>query len=642
MKSFLYLTLIIACLASTSFLSKENSQTTLIEHSFKEGSKKFGNQIQNFIESLEGYKDKKSTIKNLRNDFKMMRFAYKEIAYLAEYLDPNYIKDHVNGAPLPKLEEGLTIPVIIEPEGLQVIEELLYVTDSISNIDQLLLMSKKLSVHWKKKQAFLDIKLMDHQIFEASRIELVRLATLGITGFETPGSNNALAEVEIAMKTIHQSISVYAKRIAERNVVLQRKIEKTFQDAEHRLKNHKDFDNFDRYSFIKDNINPLFEMLLEAHLALNLPTWDITSPGRKSINYFSRNIFDPNFLNRQYYVKGPDQKFNSDTKKLGKLLFYDPILSSNNKRSCASCHNPQKAFTDGAAKSLALNSQGTVNRNAPSLINVIYSDKYFYDLRTDFLEDQIEHVILNEKEFHTDYPSIIAKISKSEEYMDMFRKCFPELKEHPLNQYSIATSITAYVSELNALNSPFDKMIRNEIADDHEVIRGFNLFTGKAACATCHFAPVFNGTVPPMYQESESEVLGVPFSKIKQNLLLDTDQGRSNGKSIDRSGIYNNSFKTVSLRNIALTAPYMHNGVFDTLLEVVEFYNDGGGAGLNFNIPNQTLSPDKLQLTKSEMQDLVMFMTSLTDTTGTTGIPEKLPTCQNMPELNNRKVGGIY
>jgi cytochrome c peroxidase len=140
---------------------------------------------------------------------------------------------------------------------------------------------------------------------------------------------------------------------------------------------------------------------------------------------------------------------------------------------------------------------------------------------------------------------------------------------------------------------------------------GFNLFTGKAKCATCHFMPLLNGLVPPDFNETESEVLGVPSIK-KGKKILDTDLGKY---GFTRSVLHKHSFKIPTVRNSALTAPYMHNGVFSTLTQVVEFYNKGGGKGLGIAPDNQTLPFDKLSLSKKEVGDIVLFLKKLTDTT---------------------------
>ena len=145
-------------------------------------------------------------------------------------------------------------------------------------------------------------------------------------------------------------------------------------------------------------------------------------------------------------------------------------------------------------------------------------------------------------------------------------------------------------------------------------INGFNLFMGKAKCATCHYVPLFNGSKPPTYYYQESEVIGVPATADTLHPLLDSDSGRIHTLNLD---FFNHAFKTPTLRNIALTAPYMHNGVYKTLEEVIDFYDKGGGQGLGLSLPNQTLPADKLQLTKTEKKNLKAFLLTLTDTTGT-------------------------
>jgi cytochrome c peroxidase len=140
---------------------------------------------------------------------------------------------------------------------------------------------------------------------------------------------------------------------------------------------------------------------------------------------------------------------------------------------------------------------------------------------------------------------------------------------------------------------------------------GFNLFMGKGKCATCHHPPLFNGLLPPVFIETESEVLGVPKSKNKKSPEIDPDLGKYN---FTKSVIHKYAFKTPTIRNIELTAPYMHNGIFNTLEEVMDFYNQGGGKGLNIAPPNQTLPFDKLNLTKKEKENIISFLKSLTDT----------------------------
>jgi cytochrome c peroxidase len=137
---------------------------------------------------------------------------------------------------------------------------------------------------------------------------------------------------------------------------------------------------------------------------------------------------------------------------------------------------------------------------------------------------------------------------------------------------------------------------------------------GKAACGTCHFAPTFGGLVPPLYHENESEVLGV-FEKPGLK-IPDGDPGRAaNGVVSEDADIYQHSFKTVSVRNVALTAPYFHHGGYKTLEEVLDFYNLGGaqGVGLADEVPHQTLPAARLNLSRGEISDIIAFLQSLSD-----------------------------
>lgn len=180
-----------------------------------------------------------------------------------------------------------------------------------------------------------------------------------------------------------------------------------------------------------------------------------------------------------------------------------------------------------------------------------------------------------------------------------------------ITEGAIRHAIASYIRSLAPFSSRFDRNIRGEEQSlAASEIRGFNLFTGKAKCATCHFAPLFNGTVPPDFSETELELLGVPHAKDTALAQVDPDPGRYN---LFETEVRRHFFKTPTLRNIALTAPYMHNGVYDTLEEVMDFYNRGGGAGIGIALEHQTLPPDKLQLSPEEIQDLIAFMHTLTD-----------------------------
>ena len=188
-----------------------------------------------------------------------------------------------------------------------------------------------------------------------------------------------------------------------------------------------------------------------------------------------------------------------------------------------------------------------------------------------------------------------------------FQKAFKDGAE-AVDEYKVQAALAAYIRSLAPFTSRFDQHMRGCNVLTSDEIKGFNLFMGKAKCGSCHFMPLFNGTVPPQFSKTESEVIGVPadagFKK------PDADEGRY---SIHQVAEFRGAFKTPTLRNIGRTAPYMHNGVYKTLEEVMDFYNEGGAAGRQHPLPNQTLAPDKLQLSKKEIEQIILFLHTLTD-----------------------------
>lgn len=198
----------------------------------------------------------------------------------------------------------------------------------------------------------------------------------------------------------------------------------------------------------------------------------------------------------------------------------------------------------------------------------------------------------------------------------------------------IFNAISLYLSDFSKANSSFDRYFINKSSVDSNVIKGFNLFMGKAKCGTCHFVPQFNGIKPP-YISSEFEVIGVPEDTTYQK--ISSDSGRYSSFKVEEML---HAFRTPTIRNIEFTKPYMHNGIFQTLEEVIEHYNQGGAVGKNLELRNQTLPSVKLNLSIDEKDLLIQFMRSLSEEYYTEPAP-KLP-YSNLKYLNNRIAGGEY
>ncbi len=253
--------------------------------------------------------------------------------------------------------------------------------------------------------------------------------------------------------------------------------------------------------------------------------------------------------------------------------------------------------------------RGTLlSRNVPTLYYAALQEKHFYDQRASSLEAQSQDVIQNHDEMHGSLPEACARLMRDSAYVTLFKKAFPKLEE--IQPTHVMNALASYERTLLPFDSRFDRYMRGEktLLDEAEK-RGFNLFMGKAKCGTCHFMPIFNGTVPPTFTHSESEVLGVMTAP--KSGRLDTDQGR--GAAFPTMPDLKHAFKIPTVRNVALTAPYMHNGAYQTLEQVVDFYDHGGAVGFGLNLPNQTLPADSLRLDAREKSDLVSFMEALTD-----------------------------
>ncbi|HAD98628.1 MAG TPA: cytochrome-c peroxidase [Cryomorphaceae bacterium] len=578
----------------------------------------FQEQVAELEKVAQAYVQQEVALDELQNQLAATRLAYKRLEYLMEYYYPTAVKGGINGAPLYHLDPYMPRPVIHEPNGLQSLDELVFSEEAPEEREHIASLCEELKGAYANIQRdFKGHPMLDREVFEASRLQLVRLFTLGVTGFDTPGSLNGLAESRRSLQSLQEIMAIYIRQLQDEGKELGVEVDRLFSGAIGYLERENDFNSFDRLYFLKAFIDPLFGGLLDLHRALHLETVYETTNLEQSWNYNSRSIFDEDFLNPYYYTKVVRSPNDEKRKLLGQRLFYETRLSGNQTRSCASCHHPDKAFTDGMAKS-AGNKQGEfVDRNAPSLINAVFSMRFFWDMRAFRFEDQMEHVIISHKEFNTSYEAIFRKLRADEEYQRLFAEAYPEVKDYPaINRSTLSDALSRYLMSLVAFNSPFDQYVRNERKEiDPRVKDGFNLFMGKAACGTCHFAPTFSGLAPPLYQDSESEVLGVLEMPGTAEPRMDSDPGRkANRNPMEGVWFYHNSFKTVTVRNVSLSGPYFHNGAYGNLQEVVDFYDHGGAAGLGLDVPHQTLAGDSLHLSDYEKEALIEFMSSLEHT----------------------------
>lgn len=476
-----------------------------------------------------------------------------------------------------------------------------------------------------------------HHFFLANRLYLLNLAALYTTGFECPDTVNIIPELRAmmsAVKDIYQNFNsnFSSTPLSKEYLDLYNSVV-AFADSQ-----PTDFSLFDHFTFIKDFVNPLFRMNQQFINAFGVRTISFND---YSLDNSANSIFDKTLYNSQN-TKGifsfvEDENVLAEIKKMGKLLFYDPILSGNNLRSCASCHKPTEYFTDTVlATAFQFDRQQHLARNTPTLINSVFNHLIMLDGKHISLQGQAKDVIVNPAEMNSSEKELVKKVLSCKEYKDAFKKFLrytPEEKEITLTH--IASAVTFYYADFSNYYSPFDEAMNNKLALAQEEKSGFNLFMSKAQCGTCHFVPQFNGVKPP-YVGSEFEVLGTPADT--GYTKLSADKGRYEINAVPEML---NAFRTGTVRNAEYTKPYMHNGVFQTLDEVIDLYDAGGGAGKKLSISNQTLATDSLKLSKKEKSNLIAFIHSLNENIIFEKAPARLPVSSNKA-LNTRKVGGEY
>jgi len=321
-----------------------------------------------------------------------------------------------------------------------------------------------------------------------------------------------------------------------------------------------------------------------------------------------------------------DNPVTKEKVELGRKLFYDRRLSLNNTLSCAMCHIPEQGFTNNEI-ALAVGIEGrTVRRNAPTIYNSAYLTRLFHDGREHSLEQQVWAPLLAKNEMgNPSFGRVIDRIRNIEEYDGLFEAAF---SGRGPGMETIGQALASYERTLVSAGSAFDRWYygNEKNAIDAAAQRGFNLFKGKARCASCHLV----NNKYALFTDNAMHNTGLGWNTAMQvkptrrrilvapGVYLDVDADIIHSVSepppgdvgfyeITQNPVDRWKYRTSSLRNVALTAPYMHDGSLETLLQVVEFYNKGGYANENLD---SLIRP--LNLNRQESSDLVTFLKTLT------------------------------
>jgi parallel beta-helix repeat protein len=307
-----------------------------------------------------------------------------------------------------------------------------------------------------------------------------------------------------------------------------------------------------------------------------------------------------------------------DRVELGRLLFFDPVLSGGDDIACATCHHPDLGFTDGRRLAMGRGGHGlgpsrrggaVVRRGAPTIWNAAYNHRQFWDGRAADLEEQARGPILSEVEMAEAPERLVSQLTGIPEYVLRFEAAFGPGRAVTLDH--VVQALAAFERTLVSRESAFDRWTRGDRgALTPAQVRGFNLFrSGKARCFECHG--------PPTFANPDFKVIGVP--------PVEGDAPDGGRGEITGAEAYRGAFKVPTLRNVALTAPYMHNGRFDTLPDVLDFYSRGGGPGLGVPTPNLDDKIRTFPLGGQERDDLVEFLHALTDESRRPALPDRVP-----------------
>jgi len=554
----------------------------------------FATKAMTLQTSLENISSDSSSIIRARTALKICRLQYKKISFFLEYFYPSEAQVY-NGPPKYEVEEPYM--EYQEPKGLQVIEGLLYEKnpDKPALIEQAHLITSSAT---DIPSLFYRFSATDAQLMESIRLEFIRIMTLYITGYDAPLLKSGVEEAEQALDVIRIILNPYIENKEGDS------IRYYLAGARDYVNRNSAFDSFDRLHFLT-----AYALPLQTSLNIFCKQNDIFLTTANTLNPTATDLFKPNAFNKNAFSNVYDDTSEALI-NLGKTLFFDKTLSGNNSRSCASCHSPVNYFTDGISRNKTFNGQTQLTRNTPTLLYSIYQYSQFWDGRAASLEAQVHDVMNNKQEMNASDTVICNKLMQNKRYQEQFNQLWHKADNAiTINQVSIALS--AYVRNLTPFLSPFDKYMEGDSnALSKAQQNGFNIFMGKAQCGTCHFAPLFNGLTPPLYNKTEYEILGTTSDDNFSHPVPDTDKGRYNFFPIR---FYKGAFKTPTVRNAAVTAPYMHNGKFKSLKTLIDFYDKGGGAGMGLKITNQTLSQIPLHLTDKEKEDLISFIGSLTD-----------------------------
>jgi cytochrome c peroxidase len=440
-------------------------------------------EISDLVYHLNLLREQIENGEEVKRAFLQSRKSYKVFEWKLEYLSYSW-QEFFNGTPSAKINEQAAGIYKKPPHGFQYLEELICEN---ADRDKILKEVNLLIKESSRVQEYLNqSELNQLQIIEALQLALIRWQTLTIVGFENPclSLSYSMDEAVVVLDVLKKLVITESGRNKSFNKKESKSIVSELDEIQVLVKNAS-FEDLDRYEILVNLLPQVNALLIKAKEKFSAieSNWTVNSP----INLNASNVFDKSFVNPDFFSSFGRNKSNPTIESLGKAIFFDPALSKNNQLSCATCHQPDKYFADGLVKSISSKANQFLARNTPTLLYSGYQSRWMFSMQSLFLENQMDHVVVNHKEFETSYTEMIEKLKQNEEYVAMFSKAFPELGEQAISVYSLNLTVAAYVRSLAPFNSDFDKYVYNPRVVDESVKNGFNLFAGKAKCVTCPF-----------------------------------------------------------------------------------------------------------------------------------------------------------
>ncbi len=580
-------------------------------------------QLRIHLQELVDSRQREVSIKH----FDQLRQHFKALEWTLLPLRQELVPEEINNSKYWVWQDPMFEKNFAEAGALQILEKLL---------ESPILDRTKISLIAQSIYTFIDAWENALKSWEPNHAELICAVAvdlqqqylLTLTGQDRLATDKSLQEFLAALNSYEEVLNTIASKPI-----------KAFIRSGYLLKiasrlQGRSFDELDRVNLYKNHILPAVEklLLITQSRPNQSPAW------ASHLNLAQPNIFRKGGMHAASFSELDYAGNLEQLSQLGQLLFFDPLLSGNNKRSCASCHKPSRAFSDGRQTSMGYDISKRVLRNSPSLLNTTYNLSFSHDMAKADLSEQIISVIYDHQEFRSSTPDILQKLNSSSDYQALFATSFPD--QASIDSTQVFMALIAYMEQLQDFDSPFDHYMQGHSKRiDQAIINGYNLFMGKAKCGSCHFPPLYGGLKPMAYQTQEYHSHGVGAHLLFPD-KADPDPGLHQGETRKTNGDYKYIYKTPSLRNIAVTGPYMHNGIFPELAQALDYIFEGRQTtSIDASLPAGTFH----HLSEREKDEIQQFLVSLTTTDlSPYDMRQTLPSTDGSIAPASRRAGGVY